>query len=303
MEIKIAREIGYCYGVRDAVDMAIEESERARGGKVFTLGPIIHNPDTIEMLENRYSVHAVDAVDQIDRPGATVVIRTHGTTAEKAKGLSDAGFDVKDATCPFVLKTQRKAREFAAEGYHIVILGHKKHPELIGIAGHVPPDQVTIVDTREDLANLKRQLKIVVLFQSTVTYDDYAWAIAGIGAKCYEMRVLQTVCGVTITRQKRVDEVAREVELMIVIGGKNSSNTKKLVDVSRKYARTVHIEDPEEIEAIDFAGVKSVGIGTGTSTPDFLVDRVVGRLKAKAGLPAGAPAKAGEATATSPPSR
>jgi len=281
MEIKIAKETGYCYGVRDAVDMAIDESEKGMGEKVYTFGPIIHNPDTIEMLENQFNVHAVDSIDQIAEPGATVVIRTHGTTPEKAQRLVEGGFQVKDATCPFVLKTHRKAREFASEGYHLVILGHKTHPELVGIAGQVKPDQYTIIDTKEDLQRLKRQLKIAVLFQSTVTYDDYAWAIPEIGSKCYEMRVLQTICGVTITRQKRTDEVAREVDLMIVIGGRNSSNTKKLVDVSRKYVPTHHIEEPCEIDAIDFTGVERVGIGTGTSTPDFLVDEVVERLKAK----------------------
>lgn len=281
MEIKIAKETGYCYGVRDAVDMAIDESEKGLGKRVYTLGPVIHNPDTIEMLENQYNVHAVDSIEQIAEPGATVVIRTHGTTPEKARGLVEAGFNVHDATCPFVLKTQRKAREFAAEGYHLVILGHRSHPELVGIAGQVP-DRCTIIDKKEDLKDLKRHLKIAVLFQSTVTFDDYAWAIPEIAAKCYELRVLQTICGVTITRQKRTDEVAREVDLMIVIGGKNSSNTKKLVDVSRKYVRTVHIEEPGEVDSIDFAGIERVGIGTGTSTPEFLVDELVERLKAKA---------------------
>ncbi len=285
MEIKIAKETGYCYGVRDAVDMAIDESEKALGEKVFTFGPVIHNPDTIEMLETQFNVHSVDSVAEIDRPGATVVIRTHGTTPEKAKGLVEAGFEVKDATCPFVLKTQRKAREFADEGYHLVILGHKSHPEVIGIAGQVKPEQVTVVDTKDDLGLLKRQLKIAVLFQSTVTYDDYAWAIPEIAAKCYDFRLLQTICGVTITRQKRTAEVAREVDLMIVIGGKNSSNTKKLIDVSRAFCPTYHIEEPGEIDSIDFAGVRSVGIGTGTSTPDFLVDELVERLKAKSPSP------------------
>jgi 4-hydroxy-3-methylbut-2-enyl diphosphate reductase len=283
MEIKIAKETGYCYGVRDAVDMAIDESEKKLGERVYTFGPIIHNPDTIQMLENQFNVHAVDAIEQIAEPGATVVIRTHGTTPEKAEALVGKGFQVKDATCPFVLKTHRKAREYAAEGYHIVILGHKKHPEVVGIAGQVPGN-CTIIDTPEDLESLKKQLKIAVLFQSTVTFDDYAWAIPKVAAKCYDLRVLQTICGVTITRQKRTEEIAREVEVMIVIGGKNSSNTKKLVDVSRRHAKTYHIEDPKEIDGIDFAGVQTVGIGTGTSTPDFLVDEVVERLKAKAAV-------------------
>ncbi len=286
VDIKIAREIGYCYGVRDAVDMAIDESDRAMGAKVYTFGPVIHNHHTIDMLKDEHNVHTVNAVAEIaapapGKPAPTVVIRTHGTTPAKFKDLVDAGYNVKDATCPFVLKTQRKAREYAAEGYHIVILGHRNHPEVVGIVGQVP-DHCTVVDTKDDLEKVKKHLKIAVLFQSTVTYPDYEWAIAPIAARCYEFKLLQTVCGVTITRQKRTVEVAREVDLMIIIGGRNSSNTKKLVDMSAALCRTVHIEEPEEVDGVDLAGVRSVGLSTGTSTPEFLVDRVVDRLKARA---------------------
>ncbi len=281
MEIKIAKEIGYCYGVRDAVDMAIDESDKARGERVYTFGPVIHNHHTIDMLRDGHNVHTVNSIGEIAEPGATVVIRTHGTTPDHMKSLAEAGFNVKDATCPFVLKTQRRAREYADEGYHIVILGHRTHPEVVGIAGQVP-GKCTIVDKPEDLALVKRQLKLAVVFQSTVTFEDYRWAIPELAQRCYEFKVLQTVCGVTITRQKRTEEVAREVDLMIIIGGRNSSNTQKLVDVSRKHCRTAHIEEPEEVDAIDLAGAKSVGISTGTSTPEFLVDAVVERLKARA---------------------
>ncbi|HXG61512.1 MAG TPA: 4-hydroxy-3-methylbut-2-enyl diphosphate reductase [Planctomycetota bacterium] len=281
MEIRIAKEIGYCYGVRDAVDMAIDEADKAGGAKVYTFGPIIHNHHTIDMLRDAHNVHTVQSMEEIGEKGATVVIRTHGTTPARMKELVEAGFNVKDATCPFVLKTQRKAREFAAEGYHIVILGHRNHPEVVGIAGQVP-DRHTIVDTREDLEKVGRHLKIAALFQSTVTFEDYAWAIPLLAAKCYEFKLLQTICGVTITRQKRTAEVARDVDLMIIIGGKNSSNTKKLVDVSRPYCRTVHIEEPEEIDGVDLSGVRRVGISTGTSTPEFLVDALVERLRARA---------------------
>lgn len=281
MEIRIAKEIGYCYGVRDAVDMAIDESDKAMGARVYTFGPVIHNHHTIDMLRDEHNVHTVNSIEEIGEKGATVVIRTHGTTPAKMKDLVEAGYNVKDATCPFVLKTQRKAREFAAEGHHIVILGHRNHPEVVGIAGQVPGNH-TIVDTKEDLEKVRRQLKIAVVFQSTVTFEDYAWAIPVLASRCYEFKVLQTICGVTITRQKRTEEVAREVDVMIVIGGKNSSNTKKLVDLSQKYCRTYHIEEPEEVEAIDFKGVRRVGISTGTSTPEFLVDDLVERLRAKA---------------------
>jgi 4-hydroxy-3-methylbut-2-enyl diphosphate reductase len=280
MEITIAKEIGYCYGVRDAVDLAIDESDKAMGEKVYTFGPVIHNHHTIDMLRDDHNVHTVNAIGEIGNKNATVVIRTHGATPVKVQELKDAGFDVKDATCPFVLKTQRKAREYAAEGYHIVILGHRTHPEVVGIAGQVPGN-CTIIDTKEDLANVKRQLKLAVLFQSTVTFGDYEWAMAPLAAKCYEFKVLQTVCGVTITRQKRTEEVAREVDLMIIVGGKNSSNTLKLVELSRNYCPTFHIEEPVEADAIDIKGVERIGISTGTSTPEFLVDELVSRLKAR----------------------
>lgn len=278
MEIRIAKEIGYCYGVRDAVDMAIDESEKAGGEKVYTFGPVIHNRHTIGMLRDDHNVHTVNSMEEIGERGATVVIRTHGTTPRKMGELKEAGYDVRDATCPFVLKTQRKAREYAAEGYHIVILGHRNHPEVVGIAGQVPEDH-TIVDTRADLDAVKWHLKIAVLFQSTVTFEDYAWAVPVLASRCYDFRVLQTICGVTITRQKRTEEVAREVDAMIVIGGRHSSNTKKLVDLSRVHCRTFHIEEPEEVDGLDLSGVSRVGLSTGTSTPEFLVDAVVERLR------------------------
>ena len=281
MEIKIAKEIGYCYGVRDAVDMAIDESDRVMGDKVYTFGPVIHNHHTIDMLRDEHNVHTVNSIEEIGEKGATVVIRTHGTTPARMEDLREAGYSVKDATCPFVLKTQRKAREYAAEGYHIVILGHKSHPEVVGITGQVPGNH-TVIDTPADLDGFKKHLKIAVLFQSTVTFDDYEWAISKLAARCYEFKVLQTVCGVTITRQKRTEEVAREVDAMIIIGGRHSSNTKKLVDISEKHCRTFHIEEPEEVDGLDLGGAQRVGISTGTSTPEFLVDSVIDRLKARA---------------------
>jgi 4-hydroxy-3-methylbut-2-enyl diphosphate reductase len=280
VDILIAKEIGYCYGVRDAVDMAIDESDKAGGAKVYTFGPVIHNHHTIDMLRDGHNVHTVDSMEEIGERGATVVIRTHGTTPAKMAALKEAGFNVKDATCPFVLKTHRKAREYAAEGYHIVILGHRNHPEVVGIAGQVPNNH-SIVDKKGDVDLVKRQLKIAALFQSTVTFDEYAWAIPVLASKCYEFKLLQTVCGVTITRQKRTEEVAREVDLMVIIGGRNSSNTRKLVEVSERHCRTVHIEEPEEIDGVDLSGIGRIGISTGTSTPEFLVDRLVDRLNAR----------------------
>ncbi len=280
MEIVVAREIGYCYGVRDAVEKAVEEARKARGRKVYTFGPIIHNRHAIDTLRERHNIHAVDSMDEIGEKGAVVVIRTHGATPGVKEGLIRADFEVRDATCPFVLKTQRLACELAGQGYHIVILGHRNHPEVIGIAGHVP-GKCTIVDVKEDIEKVGTRSKIAVVFQSTVAFEDYAWALPALAARCGESKVLQTVCGVTMTRRKCAEEVARQVDLMIVVGGRHSSNTKKLAGLCEKLCRTSHIEEPEEADAIDFTGVRRVGVSTGTSTPDSLVDALVERLKAR----------------------
>ena len=138
------------------------------------------------------------------------------------------------------------------------------------------------MDKQEDLEQVTWHLKIAVLFQSTVTYDDYTWAMEALAAKCYDLRVIKTICEVTLTRQRRSEEVARQVEQMIVIGGKNSSNTRKLVDVCSRYCTTHHIQEPEEVDALDLGSFGKIGITTGTSTPDFLVGRVIDRLKARA---------------------
>lgn len=277
MEIKIAREIGYCYGVRDAVQAAVDEAEHADGRKVYTYGPIIHNRQTIEELESKHGVVTANSVEEI-AGDSTVVIRTHGVPLETTERLNERGLKVVDATCPFVQKTQVRARKFIEGGFHLVILGKKQHPEVISIAG-VAGKQCTVVEHPEDIELVPRIPKIAVVFQSTVAYDDFEWAIPALAAKCYEINILKTICGVTITRQKRTEEIAREVDVMIIIGGKNSSNTKKLVDLSEKHAkRTHHIEGPEELDAIDFRGVSSVGVGSGTSTPQSLVDAVVEKL-------------------------
>ncbi len=280
VEIEIAREVGYCFGVREAIDAAVQEARKAAGARVYTLGPIIHNRQTIDMLRRHHNVVTVNDVGEIGERGATVIVRTHGTTPDRFRQLKELGFNVKDATCPFVLKTQRKAREMAAEGYHVVILGRRDHPEVVGIAGQAP-GAVTIVDGRQDVAGIGNHGKIAVLFQSTVTLEDYDWAIAETARRCGEMRLFQTICGVTVARQKMAEDVARRVDAMIVIGGRNSSNTRKLVEIGGRHCRIHHVEAPEEVDAIDLRGVTRVGICTGTSTPDFLVDRVVGRIRAR----------------------
>ncbi len=276
MKIKIAKEIGYCYGVRDAVDATVEAA--AKGTEpVYTLGPVIHNPQTIEMLEKHYHVKTANSTEEVKDQG-TVVVRAHGATQDQISDLKGRGLNVIDATCPFVLKTHNKVKEFASEGYHVVIFGKKAHPEVIGIMGQVEAE-CTVIEHKEDLDHLKWHLKIATVFQSTVTYDDFKWALPVIAEKCYELKVLKTICEVTITRQKYTNQIAKEVDAMVIIGGKNSSNTKKLAQMCQEYVKTFHIDDVKELDPIDLSWAKSVGISSGTSTPDSVVAAIVDSLK------------------------
>lgn len=278
MKIKIAREIGYCYGVRDAVDATVDAA-KGDNNQVYTLGQIIHNPQTIEMLEKHYHVKNANSPEEIPE-NSTVIVRTHGATKENVDKLRNNGLNVIDATCPFVLKTHKIVKELVDQGYHVVIFGHKSHPEVIGIRGQIE-GQCTIVEAEKDLDGINWNLKLAAVFQSTVTYNDFKWAMPILAAKCYDLKILKTICEVTITRQKYTNQVAKEVDAMVVIGGKNSSNTKKLVEMCQQYVKTFHIDGKDELNSLDLSWAKSVGVSSGTSTPDFLVQEIVDSLKSR----------------------
>jgi 4-hydroxy-3-methylbut-2-enyl diphosphate reductase len=279
MQITIAKEIGYCFGVRNAVETAIIEARRTHHESgIFSLGPLIHNKHTVQMLSVQYNIHPVDKINQIPR-GSTVIIRTHGTTPTDMEELKIKGFRVIDATCPFVLQTQGIAKELVREGYFLIILGKKAHPEVIGIAGHAGT-RYQVVQERADLDGLILPPKVGVVFQSTAMFEDFNWVPGILASRVTQLRLHKTICGVTIARQKSVADVAQRVQLMLIIGDKNSSNTKKLAQISKKYTdKTYHIEEPHELGLIRLDDIQSLGIGTGTSTPDSLVEDVLGYLR------------------------
>jgi 4-hydroxy-3-methylbut-2-enyl diphosphate reductase len=278
MRLRLAKEIGYCYGVRNAVESAVEEAQK-KNGPVVTFGEIIHNEHAVRSLRDQHGVDAIDRPEDVN--GGTVVIRAHGIPPETYRALESRGLNIIDATCPFVKKTHTIAKRLADEGYFIVILGKRDHPEVIGIQGAIGASCV-VVEKSEDLEHVPMTVKIAVVFQSTTTVEANRYALGPIAERCNEMRVMNTICDVTINRIEQAERLAPHVNAFLVIGGKNSSNTKKLATMCRQLVlRTYHIEDAGELVEAALQPDDTVGIITGTSTPMFLVEDVVRALKTR----------------------
>jgi 4-hydroxy-3-methylbut-2-enyl diphosphate reductase len=276
MKLCLAKEIGYCYGVRNAVESAVEEAQK-KNGPVVTFGEIIHNEHAVRSLRDQHGVGAIDRPEDVN--GGTVVIRAHGIPPETYRALESRGLNIVDATCPFVKKTHTVAKKLADEGYFIVILGKRDHPEVIGIQGAIGVSCV-VVEKSEDLEHVPMTARIAVVFQSTTTVEANRYALGPIAERCNEMRVMNTICDVTINRIEQAERLAPHVNAILVIGGKNSSNTKKLATMCRQLvSRTFHIEDASELQEAGLQSDDTVGIITGTSTPMFLVEDVVRALK------------------------
>ena len=282
-EVRIAERAGFCYGVRLAIDKA--KHAREQGHEVTTLGQLVHNPGIKADLSDR-GIKTADLADEVE--GGTLVIRAHGVPAgemERVRGKSD--LEVIDATCTWVLQSQKAARELAEAGYTVCIIGHEDHPEVKGVRSYAGEKHVVVDDMdRSTWERVPRTKKIGVLSQSTILpqkLDDFA---AFCLRRCHDLRVVNTVCPVTLTRQDDSVALAHEVEAMIVVGGKNSSNTKELaVKCSQILADTIHVADADELasEHADWVrGKASIGITGGTSTPEVDLEAVRDRIYALA---------------------
>lgn len=279
MKLIVAKEIGYCYGVKDAIEEVIRVSKKVES-EVNTFGPLIHNPKAVEELKEKHNISAISDITEMK--GNTLAIRAHGISPKVYDSFVEKGIKIIDTTCPFVKKTQEIARQLVKEGYFVIILGKKKHPEVVGIAGHVE-DNCLIVEKEEDLDVLNKTKKIGIVFQSTITVGDVDELIPKIIERAKEIKIHKTICGVTIRRQSQAREIAKQVDLMLVIGGKNSSNTTKLAHICEKEGvTTIQIEYPHEIKELNFDSINSIGVTTGTSTPQNVIDNILEEIKTKA---------------------
>ncbi|MGE0103459.1 MAG: 4-hydroxy-3-methylbut-2-enyl diphosphate reductase [Blastocatellales bacterium] len=276
MEIVLAESLGFCMGVKRAVDMAYKALDKADNQKIVTLGPLIHNTQEIDRLK-RDGIEVAD-VGTVPESG-TVIIRAHGVAPQAYEDLKARGLRIMDGTCPYVHYSQRKAMELRSEGYTVIIAGDKSHPEILGILGYID-NQALVVKTPEEAAALPEMERAGIIAQTTISPAKYRSIIDVIRAKSADVKVCETICDATEENQKAVRQLSGEVDLLYVIGGRHSANSNKLVEAAReKCPRSMLIETADEIDPRDLDGVGRVGISAGASTPDWMIQTVVRRLR------------------------
>jgi (E)-4-hydroxy-3-methyl-but-2-enyl pyrophosphate reductase len=276
MQVLLAEEYGFCFGVERAVEMV--EGALSEGATVRTLGPLIHNTQEIQRLEGE-GVRTINAPAEVTE-GETAVIRAHGVTPEVQRELESRAERVIDATCPFVTKVQKLAERAAKEGRDVVVVGSPDHPEMIGVKGYAP-DRAYVVRDAGEVASLPPLHAPLVVSQTTLKLSTFLEAAEAVRAKSdSEPQVVNTICSATRDRQDAARALAGHVDAFYVIGGKHSSNSLKLLSVCKEQCeKSFLIETTEEINAEDLRGAQRVGVTAGASTPDWLIEQVVSRLR------------------------
>ena len=276
-KVKLAKNAGFCFGVQRAVEEAIR-IQKEYMKKVYTLGPLIHNNDVVKYLEEHH-IFAINLKD-IDtlKKGDVIVIRSHGVAKNILELLESKELVVLNATCPFVSNIQKKVDKFSSEGYDIIILGDKNHPEVIGINGWCK-NKAIITDGKSPLPTNFPKGKICVVAQTTEKLENWNKTIENLkNVQVEELVTYNTICSATNVRQESAEKLSKEVDAMIVIGGKNSSNTTKLYEIAKSNCKnTIHIENSSELpeEYINNLNFKKIGITAGASTPDWIIREVI----------------------------
>lgn len=275
MKVIVAEHAGVCYGVERALKLAGEAAER--GGAVHTLGPLIHNPQAVSALKQQ-GVVVADSVDDV--ADGTVVIRSHGVDPAVIAHAHERDLEVIDATCPFVSTAQRHAADLSRDGYSVVIVGEAEHPEVEGILAHAG-GAALIVQRASDLPAKLPSRRVGVVVQTTQSASRLEEVVAALLPRVNELRVFNTICSATAKRQKAADDLARTVDVMVVVGGRNSGNTTRLAEICRAVNdRVHHVETAEELQPEWFDGAGVVGVTAGASTPDEQIRGVIEAIEA-----------------------
>ncbi len=274
MKVILAKRAGFCFGVKRATQMAFEAAGKDQN--TFTLGPIIHSPQVVNKLEEM-GVGVVKDLTGVSR--GTVIIRSHGVLASEMEEAQQKQLNVLDATCPFVKKAQEHVKYLSDAGYDILVVGDAEHPEVQGIVsyGH---DKIYVVASGEQVMQLPRMGKMGVVAQTTQSFDNLKSVVTECLRRGGEVRVFNTICDATAVRQQEATELAQEVDCVIVIGGYNSANTRRLAEICTEIQpKTYHIETASEIDQDWFDGTETVGVTAGASTPKWIIDEVLDRLE------------------------
>lgn len=268
LEVILADYLGFCYGVKRAIKIARENA--APDGSACTLGPIIHNPQMVERLKDE-GVGTIDCLD--DLKWGKVIIRSHGVGPETYERAEAMGLECVDATCPHVKKAQLSAKELAEEGRFVVIVGEKEHPEVHSIVQWAGGN-VAVIETVAEAASVPNASRLGIISQTTFSGERFREIVSALLDKSRDIRVMRTICTATDQRQRAARELASKVDVMLVIGGKNSANTTRLAQLCAKICRTYHIETAEELQPAWFDNIEKIGITAGASTPDWIIKEV-----------------------------
>lgn len=275
MEITVAKSAGFCFGVQRAVDSVYKELEE-NSGKIYTFGPIIHNEQVVEDL-NKRGIEVIDTVEQLKEiKEGTVVIRSHGVAKEIYDILEQQKLKMVDATCPFVKKIHNIVLDESNNGKTIIIIGNDNHPEVEGIKGWVN-GEVIVINKEEQIEKLSllEQTKACIVSQTTFNHNKFKYLVEIIRKKGYDITVVNTICNATHVRQVEAQKISSKVDGMIVIGGKNSSNTQKLYDICRNECEnTFYVQTVKDLNLHELKSLKSIGITAGASTPKNIIEEV-----------------------------
>ncbi len=272
MEIRLAENYGFCFGVKRAIDIA-EKSKNAS-----TYGPLIHNKEEINRLEKNFNVktaHDIKKLSQSDK----VIIRTHGIVKEELKELQKSGKQIVDATCPFVTKPQQIVHKMSEEGYRVIIFGDENHPEVKGVKSYAINEPIVVISV-DELKDQYLSSKVAVVSQTTRKIAEFMKIVNFLIENVKEVRVFNTICNATFENQDAAYKLSKEADVMIVIGGKNSSNTKQLYTIASLNCKESYlIETQNELKEEWFEGKKICGITAGASTPDWIIENIIERIR------------------------
>jgi 4-hydroxy-3-methylbut-2-enyl diphosphate reductase len=271
MTVEVAPGAGFCFGVKRALRLAFEAA-RGGDGPVVTLGPIIHNPQVVERLEDE-GLRVIRSLDEID--GGTLVVRSHGLPAPLLEEARRKGLRMVDATCPFVKQVQDRAKELEREGYLVVVVGEEDHPEVLSITESLERPAL-VVDGPQGLDAVRGAERVGVVCQTTQPPERLRSVVVGLLPEAPEVRVFNTICEATLERQAHALDLAKRADVMLVVGGRNSANTRRLWELCREAGSSAyHIETAGELDPEWMEGAEIVGITGGASTPQWIIDELV----------------------------
>ena len=278
MAIKLAETAGFCMGVKRAVDIVLDIAQKSRKRKIYTYGPLIHNPQTIDLLKKRgiVPINRIEDIDPADN--AILIIRAHGISPTERELIHNRGVTIIDATCPKVAHVQTIIKKHTARGYTTVIVGDREHPEVNGLLGYAGEKGI-VLSAESEVAGLPEGEHLCVVAQTTQNTDEYDRIVTAIRARFPEAVIFNTICDSTERRQSEVKNLAGEADAMVIIGGKNSANTRRLAELSEQEGKpTFHVETIEELQGTPLATYGNIGVSAGASTPNWIIHRVVDTL-------------------------